>query len=208
MAAGPRVPARPAAGPGRGKPRSRRRPVAARTPAAPPRAPESEPTPQDPGRRRWRTDFTARALALCVVLLVLVISYATSLRIYVAQSRDIAETEVAIAERQTRIAQLEDELGQWQSDDYVRIQARARLGWVEPGETGFTVVDGDGKPVGGGEDITEPTASEAPPSSAWWTKLWGSVAVADRRPAPPPTPRPRASQPPITVDTTPEDSDR
>ena len=34
--------------------------------------------------------------------------------------------------------------------DYVRTQARERLGWVVPGETGYRVVGADGKPLGGG----------------------------------------------------------
>lgn len=213
MPAGPRVPARPAAGPGRGKSRSRRRSVADRpdpaaTPAPTP-PPETATPVSAPGRRWWRgrTDFTARAIALAVVLLVLVISYATSLRIYVAQTRGIAETQATITERQARIAALEDELAAWEDDGYVRTQARERLGWVVPGETGFTVVDADGKPVGGGADITEEVVRAAAPPTAWWTKLWGSVEAADRRaPTPAPPARPRVPQPPITEDTEPRSS--
>jgi cell division protein FtsB len=126
---------------------------------------------------------TARAIALAVVLVILTISYATSLRIYFAQVHEIAATKAEIAERQQRILQLQGDLARWDDEAYVRTQARDRLGWVVPGETGYTVVGADGKPLGGGAMITAETAPEAPAQDSWWSKLWGSVEAADQ-PAP------------------------
>jgi hypothetical protein len=121
---------------------------------------------------------------LAVVLLILTISYASSLRIYFAQAHDIAATKAEIAERQQRIVSLEGELAKWQDVNYVRTQARERLGWVVPGEIGYKVVDADGKPLGGGAEISAETAEPVEPAEdAWWAKLWGSVAAADQ-PAP------------------------
>ena len=54
------------------------------------------------GPRRPRS-LTARAIALAVVLLILTISYASSLRIYFSQAHDIAATKAEIAERQQRM---------------------------------------------------------------------------------------------------------
>lgn len=206
MAAGPRTPARPGAGPGRGqRPRA-----ASRRPPAPVHAP-SEATPaEEPAAsgahavrvRRPRGSLTTRAIALAVVFLVLTISYASSLRIYFAQSAEIAGTRREIAERQARIADLQTDLTRWQNPAYVQTQARTRLGWVLPGETGFKVVGEDGRPLGGGPEIT---ASEAPkpPQDVWWDKLWGSVEAADK-PAPA-RPKP-ADLPPITESTKPSPS--
>jgi cell division protein FtsB len=126
---------------------------------------------------------TARAIALAVVLLILTISYATSLRIYFAQAHEIASTKAEIAERQERIRELQGELARWGDEAYVRTQARDRLGWVVPGETGYTVVGADGKPLGGGAKISAETAPDESVQDAWWSKLWGSVEAADR-PAP------------------------
>jgi cell division protein FtsB len=126
---------------------------------------------------------TARAIALAVVLLILTISYATSLRIYFAQAHEIASTKAEIAERQERIGELQGELARWGDEAYVRTQARDRLGWVVPGETGYTVVGADGKPLGGGAKISAETAPDESVQDAWWSKLWGSVEAADR-PAP------------------------
>ena len=127
--------------------------------------------------------MTARAIALAVVLLILTISYATSLRIYFAQAHEIASTKAEIADRQERIRELQGELARWGDEAYLRTQARERLGWVVPGETGYTVVGADGKPLGGGAKISAETAPYEAAQDAWWSKLWGSVEAADR-PAP------------------------
>jgi cell division protein FtsB len=198
---GPRSTARPGPGPGRGRPRARtatRKTSGPRTPDEPSTTPTAATVSSDPRRP---TSFTARAIALAVVLLILTISYASSLRIYFAQAHDIAATKAEIAERQQRIVTLEGELAKWQDEDYVRIQARERLGWVVPGETGYKVVDANGKPLGGGAEISaEPAESVEPAGDAWWAKLWGSVAAADQ-----PAPATGEIEPdkPITVDTQP-----
>ena len=132
---------------------------------------------------RGGSSVTARAIALAVVLLILTISYATSLRIYFAQAHEIASTKAEIAERQERILDLQGELARWGDEAYLRTQARERLGWVVPGETGYTVVGADGKPLGGGAKISAETAPDEAAQDAWWSKLWGSVEAADR-PAP------------------------
>jgi cell division protein FtsB len=177
--------ARPAAGPGpgRGKPRAR---TQARKPSSATRKPpagavvNAEATA--PLRRRGY-GLTARAIALAVVLLILTISYATSLRIYFSQAQEISATKAEIAERQQRIRDLQVELARWGDEAYVRTQARERLGWVVPGETGYTVVDAAGNPLGGGAKISAVDAPEQQPQDSWWSKLWGSVEAADR-PAP------------------------
>ena len=132
---------------------------------------------------RRGSSLTARAIALAVVLLILTISYATSLRIYFAQAHEIASTKAEIAERQLRVRELQGELARWGDDTYVRTQARERLGWVVPGETGYTVVGADGKPLGGGARIAAETTPDGSAQDAWWFKLLGSVQAADR-PAP------------------------
>ncbi len=121
------------------------------------------------------------------------------MRIYFAQAHEIASTKAEIAERQQRIGELQRELARWDDEAYVRTQARDRLGWVVPGETGYTVVDADGKPLGGGAKISAETAPAEPPQDSWWSKLWGSVEAADR-PAPVKTP---VEEKTITVKTKP-----
>lgn len=148
---------------------------------------------------RRRSSLTTRAVALAVVILMLTISYANSLRIYFAQSHEVATTKAEIADRQEKIADLQTELNRWNDPGFVELQARTRLGWVMPGEIGFTVVDADGKPLGGGSELTtgtKPVSDKVPQS--WYTRLWGSVEAADK-PAPDPEPDP-ADAKPITED--------
>ncbi len=149
------------------------------------------------GRRRGA--FTTRAIALAVVLLVLTISYASSLRVYIHQRQDIARTEQQIIASQQRIERLSSEISRWNDPNYVKTQARDRLGWVLPGETGYRVVGPDGKPVTGGTELAA-GPSAATPRKIWYASLWGSVETADH---PVPAGSQAADRKPITVNTKP-----
>jgi cell division protein FtsB len=134
--------------------------------------------------RAVRANLTARALALVVVVLVLTISYATSLRIYFSQAHEIASTKAEIAESQASITDLQGQIARWNDPAYVAAQARERLGWLVPGETGYTVVGADGKPLGGGLTLdSSTTAGPEQQQPMWWDRMWGSVKAADK-PAP------------------------
>ena len=150
--------------------------------------------------RAVRANLTARALALVVVVLVLVISYATSLRIYFAQAHEIASTKAEIADSQAAIADLQGQIGRWNDPAYVSAQARERLGWLVPGETGYTVVGPDGKPLGGGLTLDSSSTTDPEPQQMWWDRMWGSVKAADK-PAPPK--KNPATLPPVTTQTKP-----
>lgn len=132
--------------------------------------------------------FTRRAIAFAVVAVVLLVSYLSTLRVYLTQQSQISAARQEITQREQRIKDLQEELNSWQDPEYVKIQARERLGWVVPGEVGYRVIDRDGKPYGGGSQIDQEgnlPAGEHP--DAWWQKLWGSTRAADE-PAPVPTP--------------------
>jgi cell division protein FtsB len=151
--------------------------------------------------RAVRANLTARALALVVVVLVLTISYATSLRIYFAQAHDIASTKAEIAQRQATITDLQGQIARWNDSAYVQTQARERLGWLVPGETGYTVVGADGKPLGGGLTLESATGDEpAPQQRMWWDRMWGSVKAADKPTAKKADPAKRA---PVSEDSKP-----
>jgi cell division protein FtsB len=199
LPSGRRPTSRPSAGPGRGRPRARTQGKASTSARRSNAAAAAHDDAAAPLRRRGY-GLTARAIALSVVLLILTISYATSLRIYFSQAHEISTTRAEIAERQQRIRDLQGELARWDDEAYVRTQARERLGWVVPGETGYTVVGADGKPLGGGAQISAEAATQEPPQNSWWSKLWGSVEAADR-PAPVKT---SAEERTITVKTKPK----
>uniref|UniRef100_UPI0013002219 FtsB family cell division protein n=1 Tax=Desertihabitans aurantiacus TaxID=2282477 RepID=UPI0013002219 len=155
-------------------------PAPAASPTSPDEAPAAAP-------RFHRTlGVTRRAVALAVVLAMLVLSYASSLRIYLNQQSEAAEARAEIAATQQRIDTLRDHLDRWQDPAYVQAQARARLGWVMPGETGYVVLGPDGEPVDGGTTIdSERSDGDRPDADAWWARMAGSLEAADH-PAPPP----------------------
>lgn len=208
MPSGPRPTNRPGAGPGRRKPGVRSGTVrTSQTPFAPPPATEPVAAPDAaPSRRsavsRFRSNVTGRAIALAVVLLILVISYASSLRIYVEQAQEIAATKAEISQRSQRIAELQAEKTRWDDPAYVAEQARDRLGWVVPGEIGYVVVDPAGKPLGGGARIEAGGTPAPSPTTPWWTKVWDSVETADR-PAPPASAR-KTAPPTLTEGSNPQ----
>lgn len=185
-----------------------RRPGANHKPASAPQPPPEASIPtitrddsQVSGAVRQRASVTSRAIALAVVLLVLTISYASSLRVYFNQREDLAATRQQIIRSQADINSLSDEISRWNDPDYVRTQARIRLGWVLPGERGYRVIGPDGKPITGNTEITGSTATQQPPKKAWYAKLMGSVQAADH---PQPTRPKAAAAPPITEHTKPK----
>ena len=197
-----RRPSRPGAAPGRGRPRARTgRHGATAIPIPPPEPSAPEPAaPLSRWRRKLQANLTARALALVVVLSVLTISYATSLRIYFSQAHAIADTKAEITTRQARITDLQGELGRWNDPAFVKTQARERLGWVVPGETGFTVLGADGKPLGDGVSLGAENLAPRKPRGVWWDRLWGSVQTADQ-PAPARPANAAGASTPITTKT-------
>ncbi|WP_152360151.1 FtsB family cell division protein [Microlunatus speluncae] len=190
---------RPAAAPGRKSARTKnpRRTAGDRSagPAAPGSLDDQTGDSSSAPVRRRRTSITTRAIALAVVLLILTISYASSMRIYVEQRQEIAATKAKIAEREAAIGGLQQNLSRWQDDAYVEAQARERLGWVLPGEYGFRVIEGERK----AENVAPEEEKEQP---AWWDRLLGSLEQADKPPAAP-APEPSA-EPTITASTTPK----
>ncbi len=134
-----------------------------------------------------------------LVLAVLVISYASSMRAYLQQRTHMNDLRARIAGSEREIAALEREKRRWQDDAYVETQARERFGWVLPGETSYQVIDRDGKPLDRGDTLTDPAAVAQPVPDPWWGKVYGTLEAADHpkkalTPAtsitPPPTPSP------------------
>lgn len=130
-----------------------------------------------------RVTITLRALGLVLVGLVAFIVLAPTLRYAVAQQEDLRELNADLAEARERTARLEEELALWEDPDYVRAQARDRLGYVAPGETPYVVVDPE-TVVG---DEVERTGEEEPAArklqGPWYLTVLESVRAAGELPA-------------------------
>ena len=167
---GPRGPRRPGR-PGR----------AARTPRPRP-VPVTDTDTGGPVAARRRPRLTGRSLVLVLVLAVLAVSYASSLKAYLQQRAHIADLKAQIAERSDDIDALEREKRRWDDEAYVRAQARDRFGYLMPGETAYVVLDEDGKPLETRSELHDPSQVLREPPTAWWQDAWSSVELAGNPP--------------------------
>jgi len=111
---------------------------------------------------------------------MLVVSYASSMRAYLHQRSQILESKAQIARDSSRIKELQDEKRRWSEPAYVEQQARERFGWVLPGETAYQVLDANGNPLTGDDQLTDPSSvGQQPKKDAWWVKVRASVDLAD-----------------------------
>jgi cell division protein FtsB len=176
------------AGPTRGpgaRPSARARPSqrCSTPPGGPvPRVRGSEPlsrrgggTSSSPARTSGRPSLTSRAAVLALVVGVLAVSYAYPLRAWYDQHTRRGALEQESAELSASIDELETQLQLWDDPAFVRAQARERLNFVMPAETGYVVVDesGSAKPVTTAEGI--PVTAGGP----WYSRLWASLEAAD-----------------------------
>ncbi len=130
-----------------------------------------------------------------LVLAVLTVSYASSMRAYLQQRSHIADVKEQIVDRQASLQALEREKRRWEDPAYVQIQARKRFGYVLPGETGVQVIDVDGKPMGTDSVLPDPDeVGQQLTPSPWWGTAWESVELAGHPPKPAEEPAERITQ--------------
>ncbi len=109
---------------------------------------------------------------LFVCALVLALAY--PLQQYFSQSSQLDQLKQQNTQKRADVDQLRQELAQWQDPDYVKIQARLRLHYLFPGETGLRLVGAGDAAAGGPNATTGPSEG----SSAWYAQLWNSVTAA------------------------------
>jgi cell division protein FtsB len=176
----------------RGRTGPGRRPSAARrAPAARPAAAAAGPArPARPTAPRPRQKLTGRAAVLVLVLAVLTVSYASSMRAYLQQRSHINDLKASIAEHDANIDELVAEKKRWEDPAYVEKQARARLGYVLPGEKAYMVLGEDGTPLEPETELKDPATVLTSRPVAWYDTAWQSVELAGHPP--------RVGRPPST----------
>ena len=148
------------------------------------RSARPEPTRTAPSRptvTRSRPRFTGRAAILVLVLAVLAVSYASSLRAYLVQRSHIQGLQQDNRDDQRTIDAQEREVALWKNSTYLETQARERLGMVMPGETPYVVLK-DGQPLETESTLSDPGTGEPAAPVAWWGDTWDSVLVAGNPP--------------------------
>ena len=130
--------------------------------------------------------LTRRLVAVLLVGAMILVSVVSNLTVYLNQKKQMAQARAQIAASNEHIDELLAEQERWSDPDYVRAQARARLGWVLPGEVGYQVTDENGQPYGGGSGIDH-TGASTTQDRAWWERIWDSVSEADTPTSAPPS---------------------
>jgi cell division protein FtsB len=137
-----------------------------------------------------KSRLTSRAAVLVLVVAVLMVSYASSMKAFLQQRAHINDLKVQIADREASIDALEAEKERWSDPAYVEQQARARLGYVMPGEKTYLVLDENGQALRPQSDLDDPGEVLSTTPTAWWSDAWASVELAGHPPRP--------SKPPAT----------
>jgi cell division protein FtsB len=132
--------------------------------------------------------LTSRAAILVLVLAVLAVSYASSLRAYLQQRGNIDQLEKQIAAREATIDDLKRQKERWSDPAYIAQQARERFGYVNKGETPFVVVDGNGDPIDASGELGDAKVAD-PDKIPWYEGAWDSMKVAGHPPTRVPGPK-------------------
>jgi len=108
---------------------------------------------------------------------MLAVAYTWPVKEYLRQHSELTRLRSLTAATQARVDALEEQKQRWADPAYVQAQARERLHFVLPGETGYVVLQPDRPAVP--QTLPPPTPPVLP---AWYTQLWASVQGADQPP--------------------------
>jgi len=118
-----------------------------------------------------------------LVVAVLVVSYASSLKAYLQQRNDIDTLKSEIVQREKTIADLQDQKDRWKDPAYIEEQAREKFGYVMPGETAYVALDANGNPIKPSGKLSSPsTVGKTAKPTAWWSEVWSSDVTAGNPP--------------------------
>jgi hypothetical protein len=117
--------------------------------------------------------ITAMALFLIVLLASPLQTYLNRRDTLNGQRRE----QVQLAEQ---VGLLQKQTAQWNDPSFIEREARARLQYVRPGDTLYTVLNADGTVQSSAKSVTDVTPATR--RASWNSALWSSVKAADKAP--------------------------
>jgi cell division protein FtsB len=130
-----------------------------------------------------RAKLTGRAAVLLLVIAVLAVSYASSVRAYLKQRSDINALNAEIADKRADVEALQEQKARLHDPAYIEQEARQRFGWILPGEVNYRVIGTDGEVLSdGGSELSDPAKPDAAPDPEWWQDVYGTVEAAGEQP--------------------------
>lgn len=137
-------------------------------------------------------DYIGIAVIIAVVLVVL-IAIAVPMRTYYEGRSEIARLNESIAAKEQQRNELVEGINKFSDEDYIKQEARRRLGMIEPGETAWRIID---PRMDEDQAVTTDRDTAAPPPRSWAEVAWDSLAdpesLIDEAPAAPQGEIPRA----------------
>ena len=158
------------------------------------------------GQRQHTVSLRAVAIALFAILAIIIVTPTVSR--FSAQQHELRAVRAELESVQQHTRELEVEKALWNDPDYVRAQARVRLGYVVPGQRLF--VGADPNEGTAQEQLEERVATvnrERRANTPWYVTGWDSITIAgnsvdgqldnpDEAPMyTPPTPQPEGEAP-------------
>ena len=131
-----------------------------------------------PGHR-GQQQFSLRALVVGFFVLIAIIGVTPTLSKYLEQRQNLRDLTSELASVQKHNDELQKELDLWNDDEYVKTQARERLGYVLPGQTLYVVTDpSKGTAQEQLQAKVDSVNRERRAVTPWFATLWDSVVVA------------------------------
>ncbi|WP_257203313.1 FtsB family cell division protein [Corynebacterium cystitidis] len=147
-------------------------------------------------RLSMKGDYIGIAVIIAVLLVVL-IAIAVPMRTYYEGRSEINRLNESIAAKQQQRNDLVDDINKYNNEDYIKQEARRRLGMMEPGETAWRIID---PRMDKDQAVTTERESAAPPARPWVEVAWDSLAdpssLVDDAPAAPQSESPRGQPQP------------
>jgi len=129
-------------------------------------------------RNNGTVSVSWRAIVLTLVLAVAFVLVTPTLRYYLRQQEQERRLNEQVAALEARNDSLQNAIDRWGDPNYVRAQARERLGYVMPGQQPYVVIDPE---VVVGEDAQRAYEEEMgyiAPTKAWYAEMWDSIRIA------------------------------
>lgn len=120
-----------------------------------------------------------RLLSILFFVVLAVVIITPTLGKYLDQQQEIRQLNATIEETKARNEALEAEVELWNDPEYVKAQARERLGYVMPGQVLYTVTDPN---AGTAQEQRQEMEAEIEynrrAATPWFVSLWDSVTVS------------------------------
>ncbi|MDQ1293173.1 MAG: hypothetical protein QG608_1054 [Actinomycetota bacterium] len=119
---------------------------------------------------------------LAGTLVVLSLLLAPYVKQWIAQRSQIEEKEAEVAALREEVDELAQRRDRWKDNRFVETQARERLHFVRPGETGYVALDAAGAGRGAAVDPRHQAAltagAERDAGVPWYGSVWQSLRIA------------------------------